>query len=176
METNNPHKKTSGFKTPKGYFEGFEDRLFDKLRTNSSLPKDDGFKTPDGYFNSVEKTILEKVTIKQESKVISLHAYRRVIYATITIAAGFALIIYINLFNNTKNNASALDFSLIETEEITEYLAMDNGLSNIYDVVNIYNDIEFDNFSLSNDEINDEELMDYLHENTEYYEELLIDN
>ena len=53
------NQKGSNFGTPDGYFDKFNQRLFERMATEqeidtSFLPKSDGFRVPDAYFNSFQ--------------------------------------------------------------------------------------------------------------------------
>ena len=55
------------FKTPEGYFENFNQRLFERLEEENDepntdfLPKSDGFGIPEKYFESVQLSIIQKL-------------------------------------------------------------------------------------------------------------------
>ena len=45
------------FKTPKGYFENFEERLFSNI-DDENIPKNTGFSVPDNYFKEFDEKVL----------------------------------------------------------------------------------------------------------------------
>ena len=57
----------TGFKTPKNYFEKFEDKIFLKL-SEDKFPKESGFETPHLYFDNIDEKILEIVILKKKMK------------------------------------------------------------------------------------------------------------
>ena len=56
--------KSPGFKTPKDYFESFDDKLMQHLNNKEIIEGIEvtGFKVPDAYFNTVEERIISKIT------------------------------------------------------------------------------------------------------------------
>ena len=93
--------KSPGFKTPKDYFESFDDKLMQHLNGKEIIEgiKVTGFKVPDTYFNSVENTILNKIEKEDKTPVIELKS-RTPFYYVASIAA--SLLLLFALFFNTK--------------------------------------------------------------------------
>ncbi len=144
------NKMQSGFKAPEGYFDNFEENLFDPQK-KSELPKlNHGFVVPDNYFESFENNLFQKIENNNNNKVqdfidkpvISLKSRRIIITA---IAAVLLLFITSPFIINSQK------------EEVLN--------------------IETSYFSLNEDEITDVELVAFLDESqiTELETELLND-
>ncbi len=153
-------RKNSGFKTPKGYFEGFTDDLLNKIsKEASSLPNKDGFKVPEGYFDNLNKEVLEKIT-KKESKVISLKSYRKYFYAAATVAAILLLV-----FSIQWRDKSSFTFDDLARTDIEIYLEENElGLSS-YELAEVLLTEELDVNDILNSELDDENIIDYLEDN-----------
>ena len=170
MKTNNihkNHKKITGFKVPKNYFENFDDALLKLLpegkNTNNILSQQigTGLKTPDTYFNTLEDTLFHKIEKEQKTtKVISLFT-RKNILSFAGIAAMIAIIISITL---PKENKTPIDFDSIAIAEIQEYLDEENIELLETDIATlIEDDINISNIFIANtDNISDDILLDYL--------------
>jgi len=53
--------KNNAFNTPEGYFEGFTDRLLNKIREEHAyFPGENGFKVPEGYFDTLNKKVADR--------------------------------------------------------------------------------------------------------------------
>lgn len=167
-------RKNSGFKAPEGYFEGLKDDLMDKLsKETSSLPDKGGFKVPENYFENLPKEIIEKVA-KKESGVIRLKSYRKYFYAAASVAAILLLVINIEW----KNTSDFTFDDLAETE--IEYYLEDNefGMSS-YELAEVIleEDLEINNFldAEMNENLDDDNIMDYLEDNIENIDELNLE-
>lgn len=102
-------KKVPNFKAPEGYFEGFMDRLKDRMDEKSSIiPEDDGFGVPEGYFESFGDHLQEK--LPQQGRLIQFKPW---MYAA---AAGIALLLLIPFTNNEPEQ----NFELAKSE-LEEY-------------------------------------------------------
>ncbi|NAS30272.1 hypothetical protein GTQ40_04765 [Flavobacteriaceae bacterium R38] len=173
MNKGDLHKKDD-FKVPEKYFEGFENRLFEKIHDlEHSIPKKEGFKVPEKYFESFEENLFRKYNTPETSKVIRLKKYKSYYYIVTGIAASLVLFLMIRFFTPTDQ----LNFATLEHEEIENYLYANESSLNAYDIVQEFNDMELKEISLT-DEIleEDDELIDYLNENTNAYDELIEDN
>ena len=113
-------KKHTGFETPDGYFDSFEDRLFSKL-SEEIIPKESGFSTPEGYFDQLDDRMIKYVEESEDhSKVIPLFTRRTLLYAA-SIAACAILI-----FSLMDHPQSITHFEDIEISAIETYI--DEGL------------------------------------------------
>ncbi len=68
-----------GFKTPKDYFDNFEERLLDKIPLDNQQPKvvsdmqHSGLKAPESYFDTLDNKILEEINITNEKSSTLTH-------------------------------------------------------------------------------------------------------
>jgi len=168
MHTNNKHIKT-GFKTPDNYLDSFEEKLLDKLsiETDTKIDNKTGFKIPEGYFDSFEKELLNKVE-KPTPKVISIFNKRKFYYV-----AGVAAILIFSLFIINPTYSDSITFDDIEYTTIEEYINTENLDISAVELADLYgvesNDL--DNISFLN--IEDENILDYLSDETtsdDYYD------
>ncbi|MEO0571061.1 MAG: hypothetical protein AAF039_05100 [Bacteroidota bacterium] len=164
MKKNHKNK----FKTPEGYFESFNERLFERLEEESNMPsiipKADGFGVPDGYFDSVYDKVARKMG-ERPSKVISLKRYRPFYYAAAVLAILFAL--RLGWEQNQEVN-----FENLASADIEAYLENgDLGLSS-YEIAEVVNleDISLDDITEKGFE--DETILEYLDENVEDLDDL----
>mgnify|MGYP001822783286 CR=1 FL=1 len=160
-------EKNSGFKTPKGYFEGFADDLLDKMsKETSSLPKEDGFTVPEDYFDNLNKKILEKVAEK-ESKVIRLKPYRKYFYVAASVAAILILVLSIQ-----QKGESNFTFDDLARTDIENYLEENElGLSS-YELAEVLLIEELEVNDILGNDLDDENIIDYLEDNIDDIDEL----
>jgi len=155
------------FKTPEKYFEHFSDELLTKLGEEKlKLPIADGFTTPDGYFDDLQKNIHHKL----ETKVVSLHPYRKYYLIAASVAAVLLLVFGLNW-----KTAPALEFDQLAATDIETYFN-DNayGLSS-YEIAEMLpvNDLEIND--ILEKEFNEEKVIEYLNQNIDDFEELNIE-
>lgn len=106
--------KASGFKLPKDYFKGLEDKILAEAKLSDI--KNAGFKAPDHYFDSIEDTILNKVSNKKETtKVVSIFTKRNLIYIS-SIAAAVLLLLNLSIFENEAS------FDNLDQATVVNYL------------------------------------------------------
>ncbi|MEJ1223635.1 hypothetical protein [Sediminicola sp. 1XM1-17] len=164
--------KHSGFKTPEGYFEGFNESLMDKIKEQShSIPKNDGMTVPDGYFESLNQQILSKAKAG-ETKVIPLHNnYKKYYLTAIAVAASLLLIIGLQW-----KNENAYTFDDLAASEIEQYFEAHDFDMTSYEIAEIMpiDDLQIEDMLLK--EIKDENIADYLNDNIDMFEELNLEN
>ncbi|PKA83918.1 hypothetical protein ATE92_2087 [Ulvibacter sp. MAR_2010_11] len=149
-------KYKHGFKVPKGYFEGFEKRLFDSSQTNE-LPQQSGFKVPEGYFEQLEENVLQKAaSAEAPSKVVSLlnNSYTRYVVA---IAAALVLLFSVIKLNQSGTNT----FQEIEISSISDYIE-GNSDFDVYDVMALMQDDEISGITLENNLLSKDLIESYL--------------
>ena len=152
-------RKHTGFGTPEGYFDDFEERLFTKL-SEGHIPKNGGFKTPDGYFDRLEKSILQHVErSKHKRKVIPLFTRRTIIYAA-SIAA--CAIVIFSLMDTTQ---SASQFEDIDITTIESYIEEGMLGYDLNDVTALLDEEDIIEFNPIEDHLSDESLENYLIKN-----------
>lgn len=162
------------FNTPEGYFESFNERLMSRLKEEEEdintdfLPKTDGFKVPKNYFEQLESKVLEETTQKK-IKVIPLFSKQTYIAAA-SIAAIFVLGIL--LFNPSNNEISFDDLASTEIDAYFESNELGFTSYELAEYVKV-EDLTFSN--MTDDEIEEETLLEYLDENLEEIEDLNLD-
>lgn len=149
-------KYNHGFKAPEDYFEGFEERLFSKIK-EAELPKQHGFDVPYGYFENLEERILQNVSQEKTVKVIPLFKRKTFIYAA-SIAACAALVF--SIYTGNTGGEKPLQIADIEA-----YINSDSMDLDSYDIAQILSEDELDNLTLENEIFSQESIEEYLLEN-----------
>ncbi len=161
--------KNTGFKTPKGYFDGLSAGLLSKMKLDEVAFSNtdnhrDGFKVPNSYFKNLNKNILLKVSQK-ETKVVSL--YKNYYYYVASIAAVLVVVFAIK-WNTNKTST----FDTLVGEDIENYFNeneldfSDNELAELLPM----HDVEISD--IINQGINEERIVEYLNNNIEDLQEL----
>ncbi len=164
--------KNSGFKMPENYLENFNDALLDKIASleESKLPNKEGFTVPKDYFNTVHKNITDKLEEKT-TKVISLQSYKKYYYSAIAAAAAILLFVGINL--NKTEDYTINDIANADIDAYLEYTDLDLSTYEIAEVIPVDNLNITDMFET---QLNDENVLEYLEENVDYFHELNLDS
>ncbi|MEX0275802.1 MAG: hypothetical protein AB3N16_15635 [Flavobacteriaceae bacterium] len=121
--------KEHNFRTPKGYFEGLDERLKARLAqemdaSEEAIPKTDGFGVPQGYFGTLEDTIMEKLDGAQP-KVVQLTIHKRYYYVAASLAALFSL-----FFIMRQDTVEQVGFEDLASADIEHYFEQNElGLS-----------------------------------------------
>lgn len=163
--------KNNPFKTPEEYFEGFDDRLMDKLSEESSnIPKEEGFDLPEGYFDGLHKNIQEKLD-NQEAKVVQLHPYRKY-YIAAASAAAVALLFF--GFNWTTSTSPKFDD--LANADIEAYFETNELGLTTYEIAEVIPVDELEINDILENQFNEENVIDYLNENIDDFEELNLED
>lgn len=156
--------KSSGFKTPSGYLDELEDRVFARLNNEDGSKdlKSSGFNLPENYFDTVEASVLNRLETKRETKIISLLTRRRLTYIS-SVAA--ALILAFTLFLNNEVGADELNY-----EVVSDYI-LDEDIDS-YDLAALLTEEELSSIDIEiyNDSYNTDSIEDYLLENVDLEE------
>ncbi|MBG49572.1 MAG: hypothetical protein CML05_14900 [Pseudozobellia sp.] len=163
--------KNNPFNTPKNYFEGFEEKLFEKLSSSeSTLPEDDGFAIPKDYFDSFEGRLLDTLA-EEKSKVIPLRSnYRNYYYIAASIAAILLIAIFIKLGVSDEPT-----FDDLANSEIDAYFENnDIGLTS-YEIADVIPIDQLEVYDVMESRFVEEQMVDYLNENIEDIEALNLD-
>mgnify|MGYP003643662189 FL=1 len=159
------------FKTPQGYFNSFEDKLMDKLSTEGSvMPKARGFTVPENYFDTFNDKLTNKLI--KETKVIPLYPVKKIIAFVASIAA-----IAIIFLGYNWNSTEELSISALANTDIEAYFENNEFDLTSYEIAEVlpFTDTEFSN--MLNSSIENDNILDYLSDNTIDFEELnLQDN
>ena len=156
----------NSFKTPQNYFDSFEDKLMDKLSTKESvMPKARGFTVPDNYFDTFNDKLTSK--LNKETNVIPLYPIKKIM----AIAASIAAIAIIFLGYNW-NRTEELSISDLANTDIEAYFENNEFDLTSYEIAEVlpFTDTEFSN--MLNSSIENENILDYLSDNTNDFEEL----
>ncbi|RZS93463.1 hypothetical protein [Aquimarina brevivitae] len=156
MSTDKSNSK-SGFSIPKNYFEGLEDSVLSRLKTEERTTSGQhGFEVPEGYFEGLEQTVLQRV--ENKSKVIPLFKRKKVLLLS-GIAAAIALLF--TLLPDQNN----ITFKDLKTTEISLYIEEGNIELTDDELISIIGkDIDLTE-SYEENPVNEEALLDYLSEN-----------
>ncbi len=173
MKNNNSHKKNNeGFSIPKGYFKTFPDKLFKKIKAEKYiLPKNEGFTVPKNYFKTFENNLFKKIDAEKQKKVIKLTVYKKYYYTATAIAAVFLLIFTLNLIKPV-----AVSFDTITQNEIENYIQNNYITLNSYEIAQVFTDVNLEEINIIENNFQDDEIMDYLYENLENYNDIPFEN
>ncbi|RRQ48198.1 hypothetical protein DZC72_10765 [Maribacter algicola] len=171
MKSKNTDKNS--FNIPKGYFNSFEDKLKDRIfKEDSGIPKNDGFSVPESYFEQLQAQLTAIIEQEKSSpKVIPLYSYKKFLAIAAAIAALLVLAVGINW-----NNDDTLSFTDLANSEIEAYFEdTELGLSSdeIAEVLPV-DTYEINDFVQP--QLTEDNLLDYLNENVEDFEELNLKN
>lgn len=167
----NKSNNNNGFNTPEGYFKGLTDKLMDKMSNEGSvLPSDDGFTVPKAYFETLNKKITVKVN-KRAAKVVQLNPYRK--YYFVAAAAAAVVLLFFGLNWNMSNETT---FKELANSDIEIYFDnYDMGLSS-YEIAEVLPVDELDINDMLENQLNEDNVIDYLNDNIDDFEELNLDN
>lgn len=165
-------KDNREFKTPEGYFEGFTDKLLDRISTskdnqhNPLLPKSDGFIVPDTYFEGLNSNIQEKLN-QDKTKVIPLNPRPKYLYYAAAVAALILMAIGIRFTNSAEPSFEGL--AKAEIEIYFENTDFDLSTYEIAEVIPV-DDLEISD--VLENQFEEENIIDYLDNNVDDIEEL----
>ena len=168
-------QKNNPFKTPEGYFENFADNLLNKL-SKESLDLSDpdrnreiGFTVPEAYFDGLYKNIEQKLDLK-ETKVVPLHPYRKYYFAA---AAAAVVLLIIGL---TWSSSEVTTFGELAHAEIEAYFEDNEFGFSSYEIAEMLPVDELDISDILENRLNDDNVVDYLNDNTNDFEELNLED
>lgn len=167
MKKNKLHNiKKTGFNIPKHYFKAFNERLFERIKSNDSIEgiETSGYSVPQNYFDTVDSKIMSR--LKTEEKPIIRLKPRTTFYTIAGIAASFILLFSL-VFNNTKSiSIGALETSFLERYILQESSTYDD-LASLFETDDI-SETDFIDITIS------DETLDHYLENTDT-EDLILD-
>jgi len=163
--------KNNPFKTPEGYFDSVSDFISDRLSEEKGLlPKKDGFTLPEDYLDSVNEKIQRKLSPKK-SKVIQFKA--NTFYY---LAAASAAVLFILAFSWYQSTPQEPTWNGIAQTDIESYFKDQGfGLSS-YEIAE---EISLEGMGVNDfleTELNDENIVDYLNEHADNFEELNVED
>ena len=163
--------KNNPFKTPEGYFENFMDGLLDKLSEEKlDLPSEDGFNIPENYFDGVHDSIQKKLN-EQQTPVIQLNLYKKY-YA---VAASIAAILLVVLGLNWNADAT-LTFESLAESDIESYFENNEYDLSAYEIAEVIPVDELEINDILTNRFEEDNLIDYLDENIDDFEELNLED
>lgn len=155
MEEDKLNIKSTGFNTPKDYFDTFDEILMSKISETKQLKivKDTGYVTPKDYFKNLDRSIIKAVS-KNEPSVITINK-KRIAYYITGIAASILLCIGLFSIINTDNTS-------LSTEMVSDYL--ENSDLNSYELAELLseNNLLEENFSVFETNYTEAPLEDYI--------------
>lgn len=170
LRKNYLHKDNS-FKVPEGYFDNLEDAILTGMSFRDGyIPSTNNFKVPDGFFDNMEDRI--EIQLRSGNNVISLYRKnKKRLVAVAGIAAVFILMVSIIkpfMFKNNIDNIPATEVEDYINSNYTSLFSLD-----FEDYFSSEDEIEQFQI-LNNNAITEEELIEYINENIDPYEELTI--
>ena len=167
----NKSNKNNGFKTPEDYFEGLTDRLLEKLSEEDSiLPKEDGFAVPEGYFDTLNEKLADKIQ-QEDTKVVQLNPYRKYYFAAASIAA-VALVI----FGLNMRQSEEATFEDLASSDIEDYFESNELELSSYEIAEVLPVDELEINDILENQLNEDNVIEYLNDNIDDFEELNLDS
>lgn len=157
----------TGFTTPTSYFTNLEEKVLHKISVKENTKKETGYIAPHDYFDNLDNEILNKITVT-ETKVIKLFSKKQLLYVASIAAVGI-----LSLFIINPNNSNLPAFDDIEYAAFEEYLNTENIDISALELAELYEIDTNDLNSISFLNIDDENILDYLSDETtsdDYYD------
>lgn len=159
-----PYYTDTGFKTPEGYFEGLQSRIMDKV-TSSNEPdipvNKQAFKVPKDYFETFEDRLSQKLKTQHTPSRIRRLFEKETLYYVAGVAAIFVAIVTTFLTNDPQGFSwESLDLVILE-DYLQESFENSSG-----EFSQLLGEEDFLPTSATT-ELDQEVMMEYLHENIE---------
>lgn len=160
MKNNNLNKiKSTGFKSPDGYFESLDENILNKLEEEILLDKvASGFNVPKDYFETFEDTITAKTASQKEVKVISIFNKKAVIYIS-GVAAAILVLLNLSIFDKNPS------FDTLETATVENYI-IDESMSS-YEIAALLESESFNEDEFIENPLHEDHIELYLIENAD---------
>ncbi|MEL6918592.1 MAG: hypothetical protein AAFO99_12770 [Bacteroidota bacterium] len=161
--------KKNPFKTPEGYFENLTDHLLEKVgNKKEDMPSiKQGFKVPEGYFDDLHNNLVQKLDDQGETKVIKLRSYRKFYFAAASVAA-----IVLLWFGIQKSSPGDIDFEDLANSDIEMYFENNGFGLSTDEIATIVAIEELEINDILDEQMNQENIMEYLDENLDDVEDL----
>ena len=164
--------KNSGFKAPEGYFDDFVDKLRQRIsEEDATVPNLDngkkGFKVPDHYFETLNERIASKLK-KGQPKIITLKPYKKYYLAVASVAA---ILLMVFGFYWTASSHD-ITFNDLASSDIESYFENNDLDLTTYEIAEVIPIDELEINDILSDKIDDETIIEYLHNRIEEFEEL----
>lgn len=162
--------KKQDFKTPEGYFDSFTDKMRQKLsQEDIHLPSETGFKVPKDYFKNLNEKIVQKID-EDETKVIKLNPYKKYYYAVASIAA-----VLLVVFGLRLSQEDEFTFGDLANSDLETYLENNDIELSSYEIAEVISVEELEINDILENQINDENIMEYLDDTVDDVDELNIE-
>ncbi|WP_136481887.1 hypothetical protein [Cognatitamlana onchidii] len=149
--------KSSGFETPKGYFDTFDMDILNLSKEKQLLEKKtSGFKVPKTYFENIDNTILTQVSKKPQGKVIWF-SQKTIIYVS-GVAAAILILLNLSIFEEAPT------FDNLETATVESYVLDDHF--NSYEIASLLTDEQLSEDIIEHD-LDENNLEAYLLDNAD---------
>ncbi|NNF19038.1 MAG: hypothetical protein HKN61_04625 [Flavobacteriaceae bacterium] len=159
--------ENSGFKVPENYFESLEARLKARMEDPvENIPGESGFAVPEGYFESFDARLKSRMP-QTEPKVIRLETYRKYWVSAVSVAA--ILLLTFTLFIPTDDE---LSFDDLAKGDIEAYFEGKDLELDEYEIAQVIPVDELEVHELLEENIDREELIDYLDDSMEDIDDL----
>ena len=184
-----PKHKKNPFRTPEGYFEALSDKVMERLSEEGEAARASknasGFTVPDGYFENIGESIRQQLKVRgvpsdvthpetirsDKAKIISLHPYKKYLYAAASVAAIFLLV-----FSFNREASPEITFDDLAATEIEGYFEENPLDLSSYELAELVPVDELEISDILADGLEEDILLEYLDDNTETYEELRLDD
>ena len=134
------------------------------------MNKRNPFNTPKGYFEGLGKSIRQHLEA-EETQVIPLHPYKKYYYAVASIVA-----VALTIFALNRNTSQEMKIDDITSSDIETYFE-DNELDfSTYELAEIIPVDELEVNDLLSDRLAYDEILQYVDDNTDNYEDLNFDD
>ncbi|MEA1786935.1 hypothetical protein U1E44_12605 [Arenibacter sp. GZD96] len=162
----------NGFKIPEGYFENVSERILHTIEHTAQEKPNEGFKVPANYFDHLDQRILKRLE-PPKGKLITHNAFTKYYYAAVAIAAIF--LVFFGLNKNPVQNA-IFDFEDLSFSDIETYFETNEFGFTSYEIAEM---IPVDQLEINDVLVNEllqENVIDYLYNNTDNFEEFNLEN
>lgn len=152
------HIKDPGFKAPKEYFKGLEDKIIAQISLEEKISGNSGFKVPEGFFDSFQ----EKVESRMESKPVKVRLLtdnRKSLFRYTAAAAVVVVLVVSILFFDPADRPAEVPVSSIHSYIEDGYMDISG-----YEIEEFLSDEALGN-ELSAMDLSSEELLNYLSQN-----------
>lgn len=127
-------EKSRGFKVPKGYFEGVEDKVLSRMSTDETR----GFKVPEGYFENLE---VKTGAVSKKTKVVPIRTSMRARLVWMAAAASILLIFGLKYMNVSPDETN---WNTLDQNELSFWIENDLSEVSAYDIAEVYQDVELE--------------------------------
>jgi hypothetical protein len=168
MKNKNLHNiNKTGFKSPKNYFESFEDTLMNKINNNQSLNdiNETGFELPNNYFENFEGKLHKRISKENEPKAVRLFTRRNLVYLS-GVAAAILILFNLSIFDKE------ITWDSLDAQTVENYIIGEDFDS--YELASLLPDDQLLESNFISNTISDDTLENYLIDNLDL-EDIIIE-